>query len=247
MTLLFKALLGATLSSMTLTASAFTQGEGEPQGGMPHQYDIELKSLDMDKNHIGGRTSPFNWNLNGQYVVNFHCPVENISRGAIHYSTLSTMPLSSNGPNRYRLNEYLDVEVSVWIAGRMGTAGPTPTTSISRVVIKSGIITVPDKCTFNRGDKITVEFGNLPGSNEKLNGVNFSKSIPIHVQCEGGSFDQGALNINLAVQTSTASGTAGFNNQFLGTLSNGQKRDDLGIILKDEGGRTVVPNQFYNV
>lgn len=93
MTLLFKALLGATLSSMTLTASAFTQGEGEPQGGMPHQYDIELKSLDMDKNHIGGRTSPFNWNLNGQYVVNFHCPVENISRGAIHYSTLSTMPL----------------------------------------------------------------------------------------------------------------------------------------------------------
>lgn len=133
------------------------------------------------------------------------------------------------------------------VAGRMGTAGPTPTTSISRVVIKSGIITVPDKCTFNRGDKITVEFGNLPGSNEKLNGVNFSKSIPIHVQCEGGSFDQGALNINLAVQTSTASGTAGFNNQFLGTLSNGQKRDDLGIILKDEGGRTVVPNQFYNV
>ncbi|HHT5345616.1 TPA: fimbrial protein [Raoultella planticola] len=313
MTLLFKALLGATLSSITLAASAFTQGEGEPQGGMPHQYDIELKSLDMDKNHIGGRTSPFNWNLNGQYVVNFHCPVENISRGAIHYSTLSTMPLSSNGPNRYRLNEYLDVEVSVWIAGnyrgyvpapftnvsnrltnnscskrngvstvrnvesgskgkvvfivtkpiinginiasqslldvagRMGTAGPTPTTSISRVVIKSGIITVPDKCTFNRGDKITVEFGNLPGSNEKLNGVNFSKSIPIHVQCEGGSFDQGALNINLAVQTSTASGTAGFNNQFLGTLSNGQKRDDLGIILKDEGGRTVIPNQFYNV
>ncbi len=36
-------------------------------------------------------------------------------------------------------------------------------------------------------------------------GSTFSKSIPIHVQCEGGSFDQGALNINLAVQTSTAS------------------------------------------
>ncbi len=88
MTLLFKALLGATLSSMTLAASAFTQGEGEPQGGMPHQYDIELKSLDMDKNHIGGRTSPFNWNLNGQYVVNFHCPVENISRGAILNSAI---------------------------------------------------------------------------------------------------------------------------------------------------------------
>ena len=41
-------------------------------------------------------------------------------------------------------------------------AGPTPTTPISRVVIKSGLITVPDKCTFNRGDKISIEFGDLP-------------------------------------------------------------------------------------
>lgn len=52
--------------------------------------------------------------------------------------------------------------------------------------------------------------------------------------CEGGSFDQGALNINLGVQTTTASGTAGFNGNLLGTLSGGQKRDDLGIMLKDE-------------
>lgn len=65
--------------------------------------------------------------------------------------------------------------------------------------------------------------------------------------CEGGSFDQGALNINLGVQTTTASGTAGFNGNLLGTLSGGQKRDDLGIMLKDESGGTVVPNQFYNV
>lgn len=50
------------------------------------------------------------------------------------------------------------------VAGRMGSGGPTPTTAISRVVIKSGLITVPDKCTFNRGDKISIEFGDLPGS-----------------------------------------------------------------------------------
>ncbi|WP_233638678.1 fimbrial protein, partial [Citrobacter cronae] len=135
----------------------------------------------------------------------------------------------------------------VEVAGRMGGAGPTPTTAISRVVIKSGLITVPDKCTFNRGDKISIEFGDLPGSAAKLNGTNYSKSIPIHVVCEGGSFDQGALNINLGVQTTTASGTAGFNDHLLGTLSGGQKRDDLGIMIKDESGGTVVPNQFYNV
>lgn len=75
----------------------------------------------------------------------------------------------------------------VEVAGRLGSAGPTPTTPISRVVIKSGLITVPDKCIFNRGDKISIEFGDLPGSAARLNGTNYSKSIPIHVVCEGAS------------------------------------------------------------
>lgn len=313
MSVLHKTLLWAALAGCPLAAQAFTQGEGEPQGGAPHQYEIELKSLDVSKNHAGGRTNPFTWNLGSLYVVDFHCEQADISRQPIYYTTTSTMPLSNQGPNRFRLNEYLDVEVQVWVAGRynnyaqapftnvsnrnsnnsckkrkgyvratnvksgskgkvtfivtkpiinginiasqsllevagrMGNSGPTPTTAISRVVIKSGLITVPDKCTFNRGDKISIEFGDLPGSAAKLNGTNFSKSIPIHVVCEGGSFDKGALNIDLGVQTSTASGTAGFNDHFLGTLSNGQKRDDLGIVIKDESGNPVVPNQFYNV
>ncbi len=48
MTLLFKAPAWRHALVHDRAASAFTQGEGEPQG-MPHQYDIELKSLDMDK------------------------------------------------------------------------------------------------------------------------------------------------------------------------------------------------------
>ncbi len=48
MTLLFKALLGATLSSMT-RLHRHSRKEKASRRGMPHQYDIELKSLDMDK------------------------------------------------------------------------------------------------------------------------------------------------------------------------------------------------------
>lgn len=160
--------------------------------------------------------------------MDFHCEQADISRQPIYYTTTTTMPPSNQGANRFRLNEYLDVEVQVWVAGRynnyvqapftnfsnryndhsckkrkgyeratniesgskgkvtfivtkpiinginitsqslvevagrLGDAGPTPTTPISRVVIKSGLITVPDKCTFNRGDKISIEFGDLP-------------------------------------------------------------------------------------
>lgn len=132
------------------------------------------------------------------------------------------------------------------LAGDLGGEG-APTTPISRVLISSGVITVPDKCTFNHGQRITVEFGNLPASANKLNGTSYSQNIPIHVQCEGGSFSSGAMNIQLGVQTSTASGTADFNNQLLGTLSNGQKRSDLGIQLKDDRGNSVVPNTFYQM
>lgn len=216
------------LAGCPLAGQAFTLGEGEPQGGSPHQYDIELNSLDVSKNHEGGRTDPFTWNLGSWYVVDFHCEQADISRQPIYYTTTTTMPPSNQGANRFRLNDYLDVEVKVWVAGRyndyvqapftnfsnryndhnckkrkgyeratniesgskgkvtfivtkpiinginitsqslvevagrLGSAGPTPTTPISRVVIKSGLITVPDKCIFNRGDKISIEFGDLP-------------------------------------------------------------------------------------
>lgn len=73
MSVLHKALLWVVLAGCPLAGQAFTLGEGEPQGGSPHQYDIELNSLDVSKNHEGGRTDPFTWNLGSWYVVDFHC------------------------------------------------------------------------------------------------------------------------------------------------------------------------------
>ncbi|WP_262349253.1 hypothetical protein [Klebsiella aerogenes] len=42
MSVLHKALLWVVLAGCPLAGQAFTLGEGEPQGGSPHQYDIEL-------------------------------------------------------------------------------------------------------------------------------------------------------------------------------------------------------------
>lgn len=112
-----KTLFWTALACCPLAAHAFSRGEGEPEGGAPHQYDIELSSLDVSKNHVGGRTEPFPWNLGSWYVVNFYCQQADISREPIYYTTTTTMPPSSQGANRFRLNEYLDVDVQVWVAG----------------------------------------------------------------------------------------------------------------------------------
>ena len=306
-------LAGTALLTSAFTSQAYVQGEGEPEGAA-HIYNIDLNSLDIANNRVGGRTPEFTWNLGNNYVVNFHCESGNIVNEAISYTTQTTMQPSGNGNNRFKLNDYLDVEASIWIAGdvkkyipapftnysnrlrsnscyagrgggvtrvnnvQSGSRGKVvfivtkpiinginisgqslldlagdlggeaiPTTPISRVVISSGLITVPDKCIFNKGQKISVEFGSLPNSARKLDGNSYGQSVPIHVECEGGSFSQGALNIELGIQTTTASGTADFNNQLLGTLSNGEKRNDLGILLRDSSGSTVVPNKFYEM
>lgn len=308
-----KMLVGTALLTVTFASQAYVQGEGVPEGEA-HVYNIDLDSLDIGNNRVGGRTPEFSWNLGSNYVVNFHCDYGSIVHESISYTTNSTMQPSGSGNKRFKLNDYLDVEAFVWIAGNVrkyiqapftnysnglrnqscytgrggsvtrvdnvqsGSRGKVvfivtkpiinginisgqalldiagdlgglavPSTPISRVVISSGLITVPDKCIFNKGQKITVEFGSLPNAASKLDGNNYKQSVPIHVECEGGSFSQGALNIELGIQTSTASGSADFNNQLLGTLSNGQKRDDLGILLQDTNGRTVVPNKFYEM
>lgn len=77
-----------------LAGLAFTQGEGEPQGGSPHQYDIELSSLDVSKTMLAAERirSP---NLGSWYVVDFHCEQADISRQPIYYTTTTTMPPSN--------------------------------------------------------------------------------------------------------------------------------------------------------
>ncbi|NUU68759.1 fimbrial protein [Enterobacteriaceae bacterium BIT-l23] len=133
----------------------------------------------------------------------------------------------------------------VKVMGRLGNMGGVPATPISQVAITSGIITVPDKCVINQGKTIEVEFGDIPGSAEKLTGDNYVKSVPVHVECKGGSFETGALNIRMGIQPNGV-GVASFNSDYLGT-SGAVDRSNLGIVLKDESGAIVQPNKFYEI
>lgn len=83
---------------------------------------------------MGGRTEPFPWNLGSWYVVDFHCEQADISRQPIYYTTTTTMPPSNQGANRFRLNEYLDVEVQVWVAGRYNNYVQAPFTNFQIVI-----------------------------------------------------------------------------------------------------------------
>lgn len=128
--------------------------------------------------------------------------------------------------------------------GRLGNystaMGPNP---MAIIRINSGIITVPDKCRINGGTPITVDFETIPSSGSSLNGTNYAQNVPIKVECEGGSFATGALNIRLGIQQAN---TASFNNDYLGTTG-AVDRSNLGIMLKDSNGNLVAANRFYNI
>lgn len=126
--------------------------------------------------------------------------------------------------------------------GRLGP-GAMGQTALSRITIASGVITVPDKCIVNQGTPIVVDFNTIPGTGSMLNGVNYSRNVPIHVKCEGGSFSQGSLNIKLGIQQANPAFDDGKYLSTQGTVD----RSELGIALRDSGGNPVVPNTFYNV
>ncbi|ANC42846.1 fimbrial protein [Hafnia alvei] len=290
----------------TSSAQAWIEGEVEPNSGT-HTYDFDLETMDISNNVVGGTISK-SWDLGGNFGVTEYC-TQRIN-DARYYSTTSTMTPSTSNPGYYRLNEYFDVKVEVWIAGNRSEYVTSPFTdetnryseackppssrfnnvrsgskgkitfrvtkpvingivlvdhelvkvfgrrgllsagvlsgeALSTINIRSGIITVPDKCIINQGTPISVEFGAIPNTSEKLNGNNYVQQVPIQVQCKGGSFDTGYLNIKMGIQ-SAGSGVASFNSDYLGTNGANDRRD-LGIVIKDSSGSTVVPNQFYDV
>lgn len=130
------------------------------------------------------------------------------------------------------------------IYGRLGNKaagmGPTPMAIIS---ITSAVFTVPDKCIINGGTPISVDFGNIPSTGSLLNGTDYSQSVPIPVQCEGGSFTTGDLNIRLGIKQPN---TASFNSDYLGTTGT-VDRSNLGIVIKDSKGNLVAANKFYDI
>lgn len=137
------------------------------------------------------------------------------------------------------------VELVKIFGRRGGLSSAFPTDPITTISIRSGVIIIPDKCTINEGAPIVVEFNEIANTSAKLNGENYQQKVPIRVRCEGGSFENGSININFAIRPA-ASGLASFNADYLGTQGS-VDRSNLGIILRDESNQVVVPNKYYPI
>ncbi|HHQ4457779.1 fimbrial protein [Aeromonas hydrophila] len=134
----------------------------------------------------------------------------------------------------------------VELFGRLGSTDSGFSGDVmSRIVIESSILRVPEKCTINGGQTIEVEFGDLPGTG--LDGNNFEKTLPLTFSCEGGVFEGSALKINLGISGRPAS----FNQEYLRTTKDGYQGGtvipDLGIKFKQLDGSRLSLNTFYPV
>ncbi|MFN7081087.1 fimbrial protein, partial [Proteus mirabilis] len=75
---------------------------------------------------------------------------------------------------------------------------------LSKSVITSGIINTKDKCIFNNGSPITIDFGNVGNTSDYLNGQNSKITLNIPIKCEGGSFTDPTSRIMFKVQTGSS-------------------------------------------
>ncbi|WP_336768931.1 fimbrial protein [Pantoea endophytica] len=103
--------------------------------------------------------------------------------------------------------------------------------------IKSDVLGVPEKCEFNQGQLIDVNFGEI--GTEGLDGNNWQKAMPITYECKGGIFDKEdgeVYPINLMLKgASTAE-------DYLKT-----NVDKLNIKVVNDDGSQLIPNKVYSM
>lgn len=137
----------------------------------------------------------------------------------------------------------IDDRKVVEIFGRLGTQGAYGAVPMSRVVINTAFLYVPEKCVINGGQTIEVEFGDLPGSD--LDGERYAKKVPIDFSCQGGKFQGQSLHVNLGISGKESY----FNPTYLQTTRDGYQGGDvirnLGIKFKQENGGILDLNTFY--
>ena len=120
--------------------------------------------------------------------------------------------------------------------GRMGGGnGRYGNEPMFKVKIKTAIIGVPEKCEFNGGNPIEVDFGDI--GSEGLDGSRYVQDLLIDFVCSGGDFENGAKTIRLTVRGNTSD----FSSDYFKT-----DKQDLGIKLTSSAG-IVRPNITYQV
>ncbi|HEY3982425.1 fimbrial protein [Cedecea sp.] len=141
---------------------------------------------------------------------------------------------ASKGTATFRLRKSLDgnsdaksehtVEVFGFLTNGVGF-GSDP---IFRMTFRTDVEATPEKCTFNNGSPINVDFGDIGTDN--LDGSRYVKNVDITFVCTGGRFDAGDVPISLALKQNGTSGDS-----FATNLA------DLSILVKRQGN-LVKPN-----
>ncbi|MBW3807002.1 fimbrial protein [Aeromonas jandaei] len=273
------------------------------------EYNIKLDK-DSIQNVVGAQKQ-FGWDLKEDYPGVVYCPEADILKQPFYYKGSMIGGLPSVGGGFFKLNDFLDIKVEVWIAGGLqrfievpfenvsnqsnswschkregsksimfqsgsrgkvtfrvrkkiingvsiqdhkvvemyGRLGRYETgfnnSVMSRIVIESSILYVPEKCTINGGQEISVEFGDLPGTG--LDGNNYEKTVPVNFVCSGGEFDQQVpLIINLAIsgrEPNLANGSGYLRT----TRADGTEINNLGIKFKQLNGSPLKVTDWYPV
>ncbi|WP_270836152.1 fimbrial protein [Aeromonas sp. QDB30] len=102
-------------SLMLLAGTALANGYVTPNP--THDYYISLDKADI-QNRPGFTTNAFEWNLGGQYSGIVTCPDSSIPKSPVYYKATMTDGLPQAGDGFVKLNDFLDMKVEIWIAGR---------------------------------------------------------------------------------------------------------------------------------
>lgn len=122
----FNLIFGVTMSS-AISNFAFAEGFIETVGGT-HIYNMNLESSDLD-NNIGFTTGK-DYSTGGVYSVRVYCtkymPTDNV-----YYTAISDLEPSLINTGFYKLNDYLDVKIEVYISGGAKRLVLVPFTNVS--------------------------------------------------------------------------------------------------------------------
>lgn len=188
----------------------------------------------IDGHHNGYETIPFTNvdNMDPQYqclnsggTLQPDHPVGTVSHGKVTYRL--DKPLI-NGVELDSVNFF-----KIYARHSLGSAYGDE--ALFLLQIKSDLLGVPEKCEFNQGQIIDVNFGEI--GTEELDGSRWQKAMPIAYECKGGVFDKEdgeVYPINLMLKgDSTAE-------NYLRT-----SMDKLNIKVMNEDGSQLIPNKVY--
>lgn len=144
-------------SLILLTSAALANGYVVPY--FTHDYFVDLQKTDI-QNQVGYVTNEFTWNLGQYYGGTVTCPSQSIRNASTYYKAVMSGGLTPAGNGFFKLNEFLDMKVDIWIHGSLQKYVTVPFDNVSN--LNSGNHCDPgqqiDIDTFGSGSKGKIVF-----------------------------------------------------------------------------------------